>query len=374
MKKIKILNFELQPQMGGIENFLVNVYKNINKKKYQIDFVTTAQDPLKLPYIDDLKHTKIYTISKPYNLIRYMNDVNKILNNGYDIVHFHKNSAANIIPIFLAKNNNNVSKIIIHSHNTNPSQKNKMTLLLHYCNKRYLKRAGNQFLACSENAGKWLFPKDSSFTIVKDGINARKFVFSKKMREIIRQKYQIGKKDLVLGYVGRFTTQKNLPFLMEIFRNVLFKHNNSYLFLIGNGPKMNDLKKYAKKLAIDKNVIFTGEKSDTQDFLSAMDVFIMPSLYEGLAISAIEAQASGLKAFVSNRLPEEAKISSNIVTFSLKETPSKISQLILNDSFHGLRVESAQDRIKQNEVIAKNYDISQTVRDLDEIYSDLVKE
>lgn len=369
MKKIRIIAFELQKSIGGIETFLINLYQNLDKKRFQLDFVTDVKNINELPYVQKLKGANIYTIPGAKNPVKYIKKINSIFDRGYDIAYFNKNSAANVLPIYLAKKNKNISKLIIHSHNTNPSRRNLFLVLLHYFNKRYLNNAGDAYIACSNNAGKWLFSDNTKFLVVKDGINVKKFIFSECNRVKIRDKYNISISAMVIGFIGRFTQQKNLTRLVDIFYQILKKKPETYLLLVGDGPEKQKLQNYVNHLKIQKHVFFVGEQLNTSDYLSAMDVFVMPSIYEGLAISAIEAQASGSKVFISDKIPDEARIVLDVKVFNLSKSTESIANLIINNSS---KYESKIDRMKKNKIVFDNYDIQQTVKDMEKVYINLV--
>ncbi|WP_283109321.1 glycosyltransferase [Thomasclavelia spiroformis] len=369
MKKIRIIAFELQKSIGGIETFLINLYQNLDKKRFQLDFVTDVKNINELPYVQKLKGANIYTIPGAKNPVKYIKKINSIFDRGYDIAYFNKNSAANVLPIYLAKKNKNISKLIIHSHNTNPSRRNLFLVLLHYFNKRYLNNAGDAYIACSNNAGKWLFSDNTKFLVVKDGINVKKFIFSECNRVKIRDKYNISISAMVIGFIGRFTQQKNLTRLVDIFYQILKKKPETYLLLVGDGPEKQKLQNYVNHLKIQKHVFFVGEQLNTSDYLSAMDVFVMPSIYEGLAISAIEAQASGSKVFISDKIPDEARIVPDVKVFNLSKSTESIANLIINNSS---KYESKIDRMKKNKIVFDNYDIQQTVKDMEKVYINLV--
>ena len=371
MKKIRIIAFELQKSIGGIETFLINLYQNLDKKRFQLDFVTDVKNINELPYVQKLKGANIYTIPGAKNPVKYIKKINSIFDRGYDIAYFNKNSAANVLPIYLAKKNKNISKLIIHSHNTNPSRRNLFLVLLHYFNKRYLNNAGDAYIACSNNAGKWLFSDNTKFLVVKDGINVKKFIFSECNRVKIRDKYNISISAMVIGFIGRFTQQKNLTRLVDIFYQILKKKPETYLLLVGDGPEKQKLQNYVNHLKIQKHVFFVGEQLNTSDYLSAMDVFVMPSIYEGLAISAIEAQASGSKVFISDKIPDEARIVPDVKVFNLSKSTESIANLIINNSS---KYESKIDRMKKNKIVFDNYDIQQTVKDMEKVYINLVGE
>lgn len=366
MRKIRIVVFELQKSLGGIETFLINLYQYIDREKFQLDFVTSVQDIHELPYLDKLKGAQIYTIASIKNPIKYIKDINGIFNNGYDIAHFNKNSAANILPIYLAERNSNVAKIVVHSHNTNPSLNNKLLNLLHLINRSYIDKNSDKVLACSTEAARWLF-SDRKAEIIENGIVTTDFLFSLRKRKQVRRKYGISEKNRVVGYVGRFTHQKNLHLLIKVFCE-LYKENSEFrLLLVGDGPELESLKKQVQTFGLSDKVIFAGRQTAVADYLSAMDYFVMTSFYEGLPISCVEAQASGLKVIISDKITKEVQILSNVKTFSINQSPKKIATNILN-----VKIPQCFERIDNNKKVLKKYDVKKMVDSMEKVYSSLI--
>lgn len=368
MRKIKIIAFELQMSRGGIETFLINLYQNIDKDRFQLDFVVSASDIKKIPYRKELKDANIYTISNIKNLIKYTKSINQIFDKGYDIAYFNKNSLANSLPILLAKRNKNISKVIVHSHNTNPSHANKVLILLHNINKRKISKIADKKLACSTEAGNWLFTDDCVQNI-NNGIDTKKYIFSIKERNYIRNKYNIPLNAKVIGYVGRFSNQKNLNLLLEVFSEYKKMAPSAYLLLVGNGPKFDELEKKSKELHLNNSIIFAGRQTNVEKYLFAMDYFVMTSFYEGLPISCVEAQAAGLKVIISNRITKEVQILPDVKTFSINENPKQIAKIIDN-----INIPTTSERITDNKIVYKTYDISKTTTNMEKIFSSIVKE
>lgn len=365
MRKIRIIYFQLEPTIGGIETFLINLYNKLNKKVFQLDFVANTTNIHSLPYLNELKGANIFPISSFRNVFQYIRDINSILNRGYDIVHFNKNSNANIIPLVLAKHNRNVGKIIVHSHNTNPSLNKKSLELLHYLNRPYVSKIANYKLACSSKAAEWLFSKNSinNVKIIKNGIDVKKYLFSDKKKYKIRKQYNISLNATVLGFVGRFSHQKNLPFLVDIFYDYQKLNPDSYLLLIGNGAQKNIIQQKVNNKNIKDKVIFTGEKINVADYFCAMDIFVMPSYYEGLPIACVEAQASGLNVFISNTISSEVKLLSSLKQFDIRKKPEEIAQYVFkNQSLLN------DERYTRNEEVYNKYDISKTTVEVRNLY------
>lgn len=369
MKQIKVLHVQLTDNYGGIEAFLCNVYRNIDKSQFHFDFVASG----KAKYQEGLlyENSQIFYMPSIKNIWAYKKKFNNILDNEYDIVHFHKNSLANDLPIVWAKKHRTNPKIIIHSHNSLPSLNKKTIYLLHNINKYLIKRLPDYKIACSSKAAKWMFPDVNNVKILFNGIDTNKFKFSNSDRIRIRRQLGISENTLLYIHVGRFSKQKNHELLIKIFQEIVKQHDDAVLLLLGDGElKKSILKEVNNNPIIRRKVLFLGLQRNVSQYLSASDVFILPSLYEGLGIVTIEAQCNGIQGWVSNVIPEEAFVSSNIKAFPLNASPKKIATRILSKSI----LLNKHDRSEQYKVITNTeYCISKTVNNLSKIYKILSK-
>lgn len=360
---IRILHIEIRGGIGGIETFLLNLYTAIDKQKVQFDFISTANTvALEKKFTD--KGACVYKIPEPLNIFKYYKSLKEIIKkNGYTIVHIHKNSAANIIPFIICKKLG-IKTIVAHSHNTAPI-KGRFSKILHRINRKRLLNIKTDAFACSELAAKWLYGTNyinkNGIQILKNGIDTQKFVFNSEVRKKVRNKLGINN-SFVIGHVGRLMKQKNQEFLIDIFYKLLDKKANSVLVLCGMGELENELRTKVKKLNIEKKVLFLGSRTDINEIMQAMDVFVLPSLYEGLPVVGIEAQCSGLPMIVSDTVSSEIKIS-NLVTFlSLN---SNIDEWVFNiiDSYERF------ERVDMSDVITKaGYNIKATAKYLENFY------
>lgn len=365
-KRIRILHVLLTSNFGGIESLLCNIDKNIDKNKFQLDFIATGKAEYQRKILDN--GSNIFFVPSEKNLILYKKTMLAIMNQDYDIIHFNKNSLANSLPIIWANKLKKRPKIIIHSHNTSPSINNVVLRELHKVNKRLIRNIPDYRIACSELAAQFMFNKNNA-TILKNGIDTKKFEFSNKNRNEIRTQLNISPNTVVFGNVGRFSQQKNHEKLIYIFNEIQNINSNTKLLLIGDGKLRKSIKDTVQKLKLNNKVLFLGEKSDVYKYLSAMDAVIIPSLYEGLGISAIEAQCSGLLTFVADSVPKEAFVTKNIQSFSLNSGDKEIAELIL-DTYQS---SNSIARVKQSKVVAEHgFDIKDVTLKLSRIYEDLV--
>lgn len=360
MEKVKVLHLELDAHMGGIESFLYNLYSQIDREHVQFDFVTRSNCPAMESELRKLG-AKIYRVSSYKKPLTYMRDLNTVIENGYDVIHVHKNSAAVILPFIVAHKHKNI-RVFVHSHNTRPSV-NGISKALHMLNKGILWRYSDEHFACSEVAGKWLYG-NKKFTIIRNGIVAEKFRFTDSQRIKKRNELSLEEDSFVIGHVGRFTYQKNHWFLIDIFNEVSRMKEKSILLLIGEGENREKIECKVKELGLGDKVRFLGNRSDIPQLLMSMDAFVMPSLYEGLPISAVEAQATGVNTFLADTISKETELSSAVTWFSIDDKASDIAKIIIE------KCKKENDRLLCNaEVIKAGFAMENTAKMLQDAYN-----
>lgn len=356
---IKVLHSELQSNIGGIESFLLNLTKSMDMTNIHFDMLMKGNNQ----YLEnELKRLGVTIYKIPTNPLQYYKFVKKLLKkNNYDFVHVHKNSAANILlPIMVKKYSH--AKLIVHSHNTNPSSGSKIAIVLHRLNKKKLYQLSDYRFACSDTAAKWMFGDNyraKGVKVIKNGIIVQDYIFNPKVRAKMRK--QLGLKNkFVIGHVGAFREQKNHRFLLKIFSQL--DDPNAVLMLIGDGNLKSEILRKAQSMGLADRVIFLGIRHDVANLLQACDVFVMPSLWEGLSIAAIEAQASGLETLLSADVSKEVKVT-HLVKF--------ISLTNMNKWETELR-EIAQSSVARNnveeEIKAAGFDMNNSAQMLKKTY------
>ena len=357
---------------GGVEAVIMNYYRNINRNKIQFDFICD-EDSTNIPYeeIESLGGRVI--ICPPYQkLFKYIKELKKIFKeNQYQIVHSNINTLS-VFPLYAAKRVG-VPIRIAHSHSTTSPKEFKRNLLKSIL-KIFSKVNANRFFACSETAGIYQFGnkafKNGEIIIINNAIDVEKFSFNPKERIKTRNELGIKKETYIIGHVGRFVTTKNQNFILKIFSELCAEDDNSKLLLIGQGPLLESVKKKAKELKIDERVIFLGQKKEIEKYYQIMDLFIFPSLYEGLGLSAIEAQCSGLPCIMSTNIPKDTGILNNTCFLDL-ESP-------IYEWVQKIREYSKKERIMNIEAIQKaGFDIKKEIAKLEKLYieySDNIKQ
>lgn len=312
---IRVLQVGMTDNLGGIETFLMNYYRHIDKSKIQFDFINIYED--NLCFSDEIQKMGglIYKVSNYYkHPLKYIHEVVDIINsNNYKIVHCNMNSAAIIYPLIACKLSN--AKIVIsHSHNSS-SDKGLLKEILHNINKNFIPFLATDYFACSDIAGKWFFSQkirnSKNYKIIYNAVDLEKFKYNELKRINKRKELNIANNTFVIGHVGRFCKQKNHRFLLNFFAQFHNENNNSKLILIGQGPLMEKMKEQVKKLNIENDVLFLGQRNDINELYFAMDAFALPSLYEGLPLVGVEAQTSGLKCYFSDNITKELSLSNS---------------------------------------------------------------
>ena len=314
---------------GGVESVIMNYYRHLDHSKVQFDFICD-EDSTRIPY-DEIKKLggRVFLVPKYQNLPKYLKTLEKLFKeNQYRIVHSNINTLS-VFPLYAAKKAG-VPIRISHSHSTsNPKEwrRNLIKNILRPFSKRY----ATDFFTCSEVAGRYLFGNKAfnqgEVKIIHNAIDVDKFKFDEVARKKLRQEFGIKDSTVVIGHVGRFVQQKNHTFLVDVFKEYHEKNPDSKLLLVGSGPLEDEIKKRVEKLGLKDSVLFLGQRDDINKLYSVMDVFCLPSLYEGLPVVGVEAQAAGLPTIFSNGVSSEAIISKNAKIVAVQEVEAYIKKI-----------------------------------------------
>lgn len=303
---MRVLQIGMSKGYGGVESFVMTYFRSLKDSGIVFDFVDLYGDGL--AYSDEILALggRIYTL---YNYKKHplaaRRQLKRILSeNGYDCVHIHMLSAANLIPLTVCLQAGITP--VVHSHNNDTVGILKKTL--HTLNLPFLRNSRAVKLACGEEAGRWMFGA-KPFAVVPNAIAVDRFRYREENRRKYREKCGAGEETLVLGFVGRLEYQKNPLFLPDIL--AVLKENgreDCKLLLIGEGSMEAQMRQKAEQLGVADRVIFAGRQLDVGNWLSAMDVFLLPSHFEGLCICAVEAQCAGLPALFAEGVPRETAL------------------------------------------------------------------
>lgn len=310
---VKILHFVPNLGNGGTENFIMNVYRNIDRDKVQFDFVVHTN---KIGVFEDEINKlggNIYRlpVKDNYNFIKYIRELKKIFREKkYKIIHVAMPSIAFLILKIAKKENINIR--IAHSHSA--FHDNNLRGWIKHFTSKLIKKYSTINLACSNKAGKYLFEKNE-FMVIHNAIKLDNFLFDEIEREKIREKYGIKDDEILLGHIGRISKEKNHKFLINLVQKL--SDEKYKLLLVGTGPDEKKIKKIVNKYNLNNRIIFVGNRNDANKFYNAFDIFLLPSLYEGLPTVAIEAQVNGLPCILSDQITDEVKINENCVFLNL---------------------------------------------------------
>lgn len=307
---------------GGVESVIMNYYRHLDHSKVQIDFICD-EDSTRIPY-DEIKKLggRVFLVPKYQNLPKYLKALEKLFKeNQYRIVHSNINTLS-VFPLYAAKKAG-VPIRISHSHSTSNPKEWKRNLIKNIL-RPFSKRYATDYFACSELAGRYLFGNKAfdqgKVKIIHNAIDIEKFKFDEVARKKLRKGFGIKDSTIVIGHVGRFVQQKNHTFLVDVFNEYYKKNPDSKLLLVGSGPLEDEIKKKVERLGLKDSVLFLGQRDDINKLYSVMDVFCLPSLYEGLPVVGVEAQAAGLPTIFSNRISKEVIVSSYAKIVSIQDT------------------------------------------------------
>lgn len=356
---------------GGAETMIMNLYRNIDRTKVQFDFVENSNEPA---VFDEEIHAlggKIYRCphyngKNHFAYTKWWNSFFRAHKHEYAIVHGHLGSTA---ALYLSIAKKYGLYTIAHSHNTN-SMKTLSDFI--YAAFAYPTRfIADHFFACSKQAGISRYGKkvgnnEVRCTVLPNAIDADRFVFNPTIRQTMRSSLGIAASQFVVGNVSRFASQKNHSFLIDVFTSIVQQVPDAVLLLVGDGELRSQIEARIAEKNLQNNVILTGVQSDVWNYYQVIDVFVFPSLYEGLGNVVVEAQATGLPCCVSSAVPHEAAITDLVQFRSLDDSPEEWSSWVLQCS-------KRPRRDMKQAIQRAGYDVSETSKWLENYYIGVVK-
>ena len=353
---------------GGVEAVVMNYYRNIDHDKFQFDFICD-DDSINIPYEEIEKLGGRVILIPPYQKVfKYQRELKKVLKEGnYQIVHSHINTLS-VFPLYAAKKVK-VPIRIAHSHSTTNKKEWKKNLLKQVL-RPFAKMFATHYYCCSELAGRWLFGNKEydkgNVYLLNNAIDLDKFKYDQKVRKNKRKELNIQEDMIVIGHIGRFVKQKNHEFLIDIFDEIHKQNNKTILLLAGQGPLMDEIQAKVKELNLDRDVIFLGQRNDANELYQAFDIFLLPSLYEGLPVVGIEAQAAGCLCILSSTMTKETKVLKTTRFIDLETPKEEWTKKILEDYKDYQR----KDTIK--EISDNGFNIKLEVHKLETKYEELL--
>lgn len=334
----KILVGYLTDGNGGLDKYLLCILDILSLENVKVDFLTKKRESEMEHYLRD-KGAKIYEISSlkhPYQ--QYMQIRKLIQTNEYDVAYFNISEAFNCVGT-LAAHKENIKKIIVHSHSSGCAEPQKIKrvikLISHeICKRLIICKQNTRYFACSYAAANWMYTSkiisSSNFSIIYNAVDKEKYMFNEEIRYKKRKEFGISDQ-IVIGHIGGFTKPKNTKFLVDIINEVQKIKKNTCLLLVGDGPEKKIVEHRVRELKMDKHVKFLGIRNDVNELLQAMDVFVLPSYFEGLPFVAVEAQMSGLKTILSDKITKEVVLSDKCIFKSIQTSPKEWAKLIIDN-------------------------------------------
>ena len=343
---------------GGFENFIMNIYRKMDRNKVQFDFIVhKKKDNSYDEEIESLGGKLFYVTRKSKNPVKNFFEIRKVIKaNDYNIVCRHSDSAFTVVDLLAAKLGG-AKKIIMHSHSTTTGN-----VKIHNFFRKWMSFVPTHRFACSKAAGKWMFG-DLEYTFVPNAIDTSEYLYDADIRASMRQEWKVAAKN-VYGHVGNFVYAKNHLFLLDVFKEITLKDKNAILFLIGEGELREEIEKKIKELQLQDKVILTGRRKDVVRFLQIFDLFLFPSVYEGLPVSMVEAQCSGLPCLISSSITDEIMLTDCVKQMDLKENVSEWAKAAMEMLEAGKRKERYS---RQDEIRKAGYGIEELVKFYEEI-------
>ncbi len=353
---------------AGVETMIMNYYRHIDREKIQFDFLCSQSK--EAAYDSEIRKLggRIYHTPgfNPIKLFKYKKYMKKFFKEHpeYKIVHAH-NGALVVYPLFAAKKSN-VPIRISHMHSAAFTIDYKWPIKI-IC-KPFIRFCVTDKWACGNEAGKFYYGENAiannEVLVINNAIDINRFLFDEDIRRRIRNEHNL-KDKFVIGHVGRFDKQKNHNFLIDVFNEVYKKNKDARLLLLGDGSLIDTIKAKVKTLGLNDVVMFMGNVDNVNEFYQAMDVFMLPSVWEGLPVVGIEAQTADLPCVFSDDVTKETTILSSTKYLNRKDSIKKWADTVMNAKKHN-RVDRSE------EVKAAGYDIETESRKLADIYKKMM--
>jgi glycosyltransferase involved in cell wall biosynthesis len=368
LEPVRILHITSGMDMGGIETMVMNLYRHMDRQKIQFDFVEYGDKIWYYdPEIEELGG-RIYRFpAKRRGFFGRMKAYRELFDahREYTIVHTHASSVTGtILATDRMAKTCGIPTRILHSHTSQPEHPFSVAGARHFVQKHLNNGLITDLFACSQCAGEFMYGKrafEKRGTLIRNAIDPTRYTFSPETRRRMREAFQLDD-CLVMGHVGRFDYPKNHEFLVEIFAALCRIRPDSKLLLVGIGDNMETIREKVSNLGLQDKVIFAGLRRDVADVMQAMDVFVMPSRYEGLPLVSIEAQGAGLPCIFSENVTREVSVTPNTRFCSLEESTDVWAEIILQ-SLDGFERQDTSALLAQ-----AGYDIRRVAQQLQEFY------
>lgn len=319
----RILNVIGSLDIGGAENSAMNICRFIDHNIFQYDFLIFGDKVGAYEKEAIEKGATIIRMNQPQdNYFAFIKELTRVVKkNSYHAIHV--NTLWNSGIILRVARKNNVPVRICHSHSTESSKNENFVYKLYkHAMRRMIKKNATEFIACGKDAGEYLYGKDFFNTIGKviyNGIDIEKYAYSNKKSIEMKEELGVQKQEVLLGHVGRLAPVKNHKFMIEVFEKAIKEIPNLRMVFVGDGPDKEFISKMLENKKLNEKVTLLGNRSDVDQLLSAMDILLFPSIFEGFPVTLVEAQATGIPCLVSNKVTQETDLTDKIYFMPIDE-------------------------------------------------------
>lgn len=369
---IRVLHITLVLQAAGIESFIMNMYRHIDRSKVQFDFLVMRDE--KEFYDEEIRSLggKKYTIPENMGntLVKVAKDSRQIeaflRQHSYDVVHIHYTTPLRA-PYVRAAKKAGAKVRIYHSHSAEVSGKSSLKRIIYQRMRHGLNRWTTDFFACSKAAADWMFTPETAARakVIYNGIDIERFRFNARARQEVRDEYHLGDRFVVI-HTGRFLDQKNHRFVVSLFAELKKDRPDAKLLLLGTGDLLGEIRTLTHSLGVENDVVFLGVRDDVERFLSAADCYVMPSLYEGLPVAAVEAQCAGLPCVLSENITREVALTDLVRFLSLDAPVTEWKKAVLEAA-------RTERRDGSQAVADSGYSVAEVAAQLQNFYEDAAK-
>lgn len=365
-EKIRVLHILGIVAGGGVESVIMNYYEHIDRNKVQFDFIVHNDNKIDITKRVEAMGGKVFKVTPYYkNPIAFTYGIYKVIKkHHYRIIHSNINTLS-AFPLFAAWVAGAPVRIL-HNHSTSSPGETKRNIMK-FMLRPFARLFATHYFACSRLAGEWMYGRkmmdSGKVKIVNNALDLKKYAFNSRKREMLRK--ELGFTDeFVIGHVGRFMFQKNHEFLIDVFVKAYKKNPHMVLLLIGDGPLRSAMEEKVKKLGLTDHVNFLGLRNDVQNLYNVMDIFVLPSHYEGLPVVGVEAQANGLPCLFSTKVTKETHLTHSAQFLDLSTGASKWAERIVSMKYK--RNEEVGEELRQ-----AGFEINKEARNLANFYTKL---
>lgn len=363
MEKTKVIFYNSTLLKGGTDTYMLEVIRNIDKEKFHIDVIIKDGDNVDdymLKTLTDLGSAVYLAKGSFAKRMLFMRKFFKEHKGEYKVAHINATSGATGIIAYFAKKNGKIDNIIFHSH---MGGNDNGTSIVDKIGTKLIFKNATTLASCSKTASAFMFgDKADNAIVLNNSVDTNKFKYNSKIRDEVRDKLNISKKDFVILHIGRFAAQKNHKRLIEIFAEVLKLEKSAKLVLIGDGVLFEETRELASSLGVSQNILFMGLQNNVFEFMSAADCFVMPSIHEGLPIVAVESQANGLPLVLSSNISTETKLAESVEFVNLDESNDVWAETILKTKL--IKRKSGEEALKKH-----NFDKESAIKVIEKLYT-----